>query len=231
MATCPKLAEGEVVRLTRVDGCGAPEEGDDNGFVDDCWSSVAMAPNVEAGTDIDFRAMNGSSCGFKRGRSSFRGYDITGSFYSASPEMIELLTGNPLYLDWEGNPIGWDDCAVAVSGGFALEIWQNIVGEDCPEDGDALYWYWLMPWIENGTLGDVTVSEEGVTFTLTGNTRSNGRWEHGPWDVQAQDGIGTEGPLLTAVGSSCHRRSFLTTIAPPTAECGYITVPANNPGT
>lgn len=225
MASCPKLAEGDVVRITRVDDCGAPVEGADNAFVDDCWASVLMAPNVEAGTDIDFRSMSGRSCGFKRGCPSFRGFDLTGEFFSASPEMIEILTGNPVYVGFDDAPIGWDDCSVACSGGFALEIWQNIVGEECPEGGESLTFYWLLPWVSNGVLGDVTVNQEGVTFSLTGNTRASGRWQLGPWDVQAANAEGEAGPLLTPVGPTCHRRGFLTSIAPPTAACEYVTVP------
>lgn len=229
MASCPKLAEGDLVRVTRVDSCGAPVEGAGNAFVDDCWASVAMAPNVQAGTDIDFRAMSGQSCGFKRGCPSFRGFDITGSFFSASPEMIEMLTGNPVYEDYNGDAIGWDDCSVACTAGFALEVWQNIVGEECPTDGsDGLWFYWLLPWISNGVLGDITVGQEGVTFTLTGNTRANGSWSLGPWDVQAQDAMNTPGPLLEVIGGDCHRRGFLTNISPPTADCSAILVPENN---
>jgi hypothetical protein len=221
---CPKLAEGDVVRITRVDDCGAPVEGADNAFVDDCWASVLMAPNVEAGTDIDFRSMSGRSCGFKRGCPSFRGYDLTGTFFSASPEMIEILTGNPVYLGFDDEPIGWDDCSVACSGGFGLEIWQNIVGEDCPAEGDGLWFYWLLPWVTNGVLGDVTIGQEGVTFSLTANTRANSSWGTGPWEVQAADVDNTPGPLLTALGSDCHRRGFVTSVAPPTAACAYVPV-------
>lgn len=226
MASCPKLAEGDVVRITRVDNCGAPVEGADNAFVDDCWASVAMAPNVEPGTDISFKAMSGRSCAFKRGCPTFNGFDLTGEFFSASPEMIEILTGNPVYLDFDGNPIGWDDCSLPCSSGFGIEIWQNVVGEECPVDGsDGLWFYWLLPWVANGILGDVTVNNEGVTFSLTGNTRASGLWQRGPWDVQAVDALNTPGPLIEALGSDCHRRGFLTTIAPPTAACTYVTVP------
>ncbi len=229
MASCPKLAEGDVVRLTRVDDCGAPVEGADNGFVDDCWASVLMAPNVEAGTEITFKAMNGRSCGSKKACDTFKWFDITGTFFSASPEMVEILTGNPVYLDWNDQPIGWDDCALACTGGFALEIWQNVVGKECPDDdSEGLWFYWLLPWLVNGRLGDVSVSAEGVTFTLTANTKASGRWQLGPWDVQAADVSGTAGPLLTDIGSDCHRRGFLTTIEPPTAACDYVVVPTNN---
>lgn len=229
MANCPKLAEGDVVRVTRVDSCGVPVEGYDNAFVDDCWASVLMAPNIEAGTDVDFRSMSGRSCGFKRGCPSFRGFDLTGEFFSASPEMIEILTGSPLVLDFNGDPVGWTDCSVACTSGFALEIWQNVVGEECPTDGsDGLWFYWLLPWVTNGVLGDVTVNQEGVTFSLTGNTRASGGWSLGPWDVVDNDGAGAAGPLLAELGSDCHRLGQLVTITPPTAACEYVFVPANN---
>lgn len=228
MANCPKIAEGDVVRITRVDSCGNPDAGADNGFVDDCWASVLMAPNVQQGTDVDFTSFNGRSCGYKRGCPTFRGFDITGQFFSASPEMVEILTGNPVYLDYNGDPIGWDDESVACTAGFALEVWQNVVGEDCPTEGDGLWFYWLLPWLTNGMLGDVTVNQEGVNFTITANTRANSNWSLGPYDVQAQDAGNTAGPLLEPIGSGAHRRGFLTTITPPTAACDYIVVPANN---
>lgn len=229
MAVCPKLAEGDIVRITRVGDCGGPVTGPDNAFVDDCWASIVMAPNVEDGTDIDFRAMNGRSCGFKRGCPSFRGYDITARFFSASPKLIEIMTGNPVYLDANGDPVGWDDCSIACGQGFALEIWQNVIAE-CPEEGsgDGLWFYWVLPWVTNGILGDIEIGQEGVTFELTGNTRAGGQWGVGPWDVQVNEDTPSPviGPMLTPVGPSCHRRGFLTSVAPPTAACDYVTVPA-----
>lgn len=137
-----------------------------------------MAANVQQRTDISFTAMNGRNCGFKRGCPDFRGFNLTGNFFSASPEMIELMTGNAVYLDHAGNPIGWDDCTVRCRGGFGLEIWQQVVGEECPEEeteAEGIWFYWLLPWVTNGVLGDVTVNNQGVTFSLTGNTRASGR--------------------------------------------------------
>lgn len=224
---CPKLAEGEVVRITRVDNCGAPEAGADNAVASECWASVEMAPNVNEGTDIEMLNMRGQTCGFKRACPDFRGFDITATFWEASPEQIEILTGNPVYFDYNGDPIGWDDAQVACQSGFGLELWQSVLSEEC-EGGNDPSFYWLLPWLSNGVLGNVTVNNEGLSFTLTASTRANSQWALGPWDVQAQDVANTAGPLLTPLGSTTHRRSFLTTIAPPTVTCGYIEVPANN---
>lgn len=229
MAICPKLAEGEVVRVTRLDACGAPVEGAGNAFVDECFATVTMAPNVEEGEDIDFRAMSGRSCGYKRGCPSFRGYDITATFFQASPDLIEIMTQNPVVDDFGGDPVGWRDETIECTGGFALEIWENVVGEDCPPGGGSgLFWYWLLPWISQGRLGDVEISQSGVTFELTGFTRVNSLWEKGPWDVVGQDGSCTPGPLLVDIGPNTHRHSELTCVSPPTAACATVLVPPNN---
>jgi len=222
---CPKLAEGDRIRVTRVDRCGRPVSGPDNAVVSECWASVLMAPNVNTGTDIEMPSMNGRSCAFKKACPDFRGFDNTASFWEASPEVIELLTGNPIVLDHAGEPVGWSDEAVACSTGFALEIWQQIMGVECTGDEDGLWMYWLQPWLTNGLLGDVTVANAGTSFTLTAASQKGAGWGVGPWNVQAADGINTPGPLLTAIGANQHRRAFLTTIAPPTAQCGYVAVP------
>lgn len=223
---CPKLAEGEAVRITRVDGCGRPQSGADNAFASECWAEVAMKPNIDNGTDIKLVSMKGKNCGFKKACPDLLGFDVTAKFFEASPEMIEILTGNPVYFDHDGvTPIGWDDCAVACTSGFGLEIWQNVLVEGCAEDADGAWFYWLLPWLTNGVISDVTVNSSGLTFTLTASTRANNAWELGPWNVQAQDNRNTPGPLLTPIGADCHRRGFLTTIEPPTITCEYVTVP------
>lgn len=222
----PKLAEGGVVRLTRVDQCGRPVEGEDNAIASECWASVQMTPNVNTGNDIEMLGMNGRSCAFKRACPDFRGFDVTAQFWEASPEQVELLTGNPVVFDHNGNPVGWDDCQVPCSSGFGLELWQDILGEECAEDAEGQWFYWLMPWLTGGMLGDLTVSNTGLQFTVTANTRPKSQWFLGPWDVIAQDDLQTPGPLLTPLGANCHRRALITTIAPPTVdEGGYITVP------
>lgn len=222
--SCPLIANASVIRVTRVDACGRPVCGDDNGFVFDCFASLDMARNVEDGADIEYKAANGRICGFKRGCPSFRGFDITLNFYAVSPELIEIMTGSPVVYDFAGNPIGYDDCSIQCNSGFAIELWAEVLGEDvCPEEatGDGAWIYFLLPWVSNGQLGDLSVGSEQATLTLTGATRAGGRWGLGPYDVQAQDASGTPGPMLTPLDANCHRRTFITTIAPPEQSCEY----------
>ncbi|MFG2626551.1 hypothetical protein [Streptomyces sp. NPDC048473] len=57
---------------------------------------------------------------------------------------------------------------------------------------------------------DLELANETVNFTLTGSTRTGGKWGVGPYDVMAQDAAGTPGPMLTPLGSTCYRRTGLS---------------------
>lgn len=224
---CPLIANADVVRVTRVDGCGRPVCGDDNGFVFDCFASLNMTANVDEGEDVEYKAANGRICGFKRGCPSFKGYDIELNFFSVSPELIEIATGNPVVYGWDGQPIGYDDCSIRCNTGFALELWAEVLGDDvCATDGagEGQWIYFLLPWVTNGMLGDLEVGSEAASLVLSGATRAGGAWGVGPYDVMPLDAAGTPGPLLTPLGSNCHRRMIVTNVAPPEPICAYTPV-------
>ncbi|MEW2568311.1 hypothetical protein [Streptomyces sp. NPDC047070] len=224
---CPLIANLDAVRVTRLDSCGRPVCGVDNGFSFDCLASLVMNPNIEEGEDVSYKAANGRQCGFKKGCPTLNGYDIEVNFYSVSPEFIEITTGNPVVYGFDGEPIGYDDCSLKCDAGFALEGWAEVLGEDvCAADGvgDGAWVYFLMPWVTNGLLGDLEIGAEAVTLQLTGATRAGGGWGTGPYDVMPIDAAGTAGPLLTPIGAACHRRTFLTSVAPPEDLCVYSPV-------
>ncbi|MFI0934576.1 hypothetical protein ACH4RG_23000 [Streptomyces sp. NPDC021019] len=213
--------------MTRLDGCGRPLCGDDSGFVFDCFASLAMNPVIEDGEDVSYKAANGRQCGFKRGCPTFNGYDVELNFFSVSPEFIEVTTGNPVVFGYDGTPIGHDDCSVACDTGFALELWAEVLSEDaCDIEGAAAgsWIYFLIPWITNGLLGDMEIGAEAVTLQLTGASRAGGGWGTGPYDVMPTNAQGTPGPLLTPLGGTCHRRTFVTTTPPPEPVCTYTPV-------
>lgn len=89
-----------------------------------------MNRSVEEGADVEYKAANGRICGFKRGCPSFRGFDIELNFFSVSPELIKIMTGSPVYYDFAGSPIGYDDCSIQCNSGFALELWAEVLGEE-----------------------------------------------------------------------------------------------------
>ncbi|WP_329368709.1 hypothetical protein OG896_24500 [Streptomyces sp. NBC_00669] len=225
--SAPLISNAATVRITRVDGCGRPVCGPEGSYVTECFASVEMAANTDDGTDITFKAANGRQCGYKKGCPTFNGFDVTFDFFEASPELIELMTASPVFYDYSGAPIGFDSCSIPCRGGFAIEVWTDVLGPDvCPEEdtGDGAWVYFLLPWVTNGQIGDLTLADEAVTLELTGATRDGGRWGVGPYDVMAQDKAGTPGPMLTPLDNSCHRRMFITNIAPPEPSTTYVPV-------
>lgn len=222
--SCPLIANADVMRVTRLDQCGNPICGEENGFVFDCFASLAMNNNSDDGEDIEYKAANGRVCGYKRGCPTFRGFDVQANIYSVSPELIEILTGNPVYLGWDGKPIGFDTCSIKCDTGFALELWAEVLAEECAPGAEGQWIYFLLPWVTNGMLGDLEIGAEAVTMQVTGATRAGGSWGVGPYDVQPIDAANTPGKMLTPLDSSCHRRTFITTIAPPEPGCDYVPV-------
>ncbi|MFI0827296.1 hypothetical protein ACH4Q7_22890 [Streptomyces roseolus] len=225
--SCPLIANADVIRVTRVDGCGRPICGTDSAFVMDCFASLEMARNVEEGTDVEYKAANGRVCGYKKGCPSFKGFDLTLNFFTISPEFIELTTGQPVFYGFDGKPIGFDDCSITCTSGFAVELWAEVLGDDICDaagSGEGQWVYALLPWVSTAQLGDITIGSEQAELTLTGSTRAGGGWGVGPWDVMPIDAAGTPGPLLSPLGSNCHRRIFITSTPPPVPSCDYVSV-------
>jgi hypothetical protein len=138
--SCPLIANADVMRVTRLDQCGNPVAGL-NGFVFDCFASLAMNNNSDDGDDIEYKAANGRVCGYKKGCPTFRGFDLELNVFSVSPELIEILTGNPVYLGFDGKPIGFDTCSVKCDSGFALELWAEVLGNECEEGAEGQWIY------------------------------------------------------------------------------------------
>ncbi len=229
--SCDLIANLDVVRVTKVDNCGAPITGE-NAFVSECVASVAMNPNVDEQDDIIYRAANGSLCGVKRGCPSLLGYDLEFNFFQVSPQLTDVLTGQPIVVDLAGEPVGFDSCNINCQTGFALEFWTELVGQNCTATGAQKYLYTLLPWITNAYLSDLEIGSEAVTFQLLGSSRAGGRWGEGPYPVVLNGPVpGTPGQMLTPLGDTCHRRMMITTVAPPVPDpaCDYATVPVPVP--
>ncbi|MGW7073504.1 hypothetical protein ACWGII_39665 [Streptomyces sp. NPDC054855] len=53
---CPLIANADVIRVTRVDTCGRPVVGEDNGFVFDCFATLAWSTPPRTGGNADSSA-------------------------------------------------------------------------------------------------------------------------------------------------------------------------------
>ena len=85
----------------------------------------------------------------------------------------------------------------AVSAGdvnFALEVWAGSpAGDTCDNPGatGGTYGYFLLPFVQGGVVGDFTIENAEVTFTISGAATLDGnRWGQGLYPV-VLDSTGT----------------------------------------
>lgn len=228
--TCQLLAGLSTIRVTKVDQCGLPVVGTDSAIVLECLASIAMNPNIDTQDDIIYRAANGNLCGVKRGCPSLLGYDLEINVLTWSPDALTIFNGSPEVLDGAGATVGVDDCAIQCDTGFGLEFWTELI-EPCPTPpAKKQYLYGVIPWVNNAYLGDLEIGAEAVTFTINGTSRAGGQWGTGPFNVIDTSLTSTITPakMLTPLGSTCHRRMQITTLAPPVQDvnCAPIAVTA-----
>lgn len=222
---CLSLVKGRRIRLTRLDGCGRPVYGDCSTVVSKGFISVAFTANTTESDEINVTNAAGEVCVYEPAETSLTGYSVEIVFCEVDPDLFALATGQPVVLDSFGNAIGFDiDTATSLTGqGFALELWAGSAsGDACATEGaQGSFGYILVPFIRGGIVGDFTVENGAVSFTLTGgSTRDGNAWGVGPYnDIMIGSG-GQPGPMTTPIGTTVALRTILTDVAPPEAACG-----------
>lgn len=220
-----QLIKGRRLRVTRLDGCGRPVYGDGSVVTSKGFISVALTANTSDSDEINLQNANGESIVFEPSVTSLTGYGVEISLGEADPDLMAIVAVSVTQvLDKDGNPAGIDidTAADTTTGGFALEVWAGApVGDACDDEAaEGSYGYILLPFLQGGIVGDFTIENDAVTFTLTGaQTKSGNAWGKGPYDVQLQSDS-TPGPLLTAIKSTAALRMVLVDVAPPVDEAG-----------
>lgn len=146
-----------------------------------------------------------------------RNFGLEIIFCDVDPVMYHLLTGQPIVLDAAGNPVGGKvNSKVDLNDtGFALELWTRVSGLACAPGVAQVGGYMLWPFVKGGILGDLTIENGAINFTITGATTRDGvNWGVGPYDVTL-DEDGQEVPLLEPADANDHYIFFPTYVAPP----------------
>lgn len=212
------LVRGRALRATRLNGCGNPVLGPDSVVTTDGFITVALTANTEAGTEIRVTNASGKVCVLDQPAPRFVNYGIQVDFCGVNPSLFHLLTGHPLVLDANDEPVGWRSNSKVDPDlvGFALEMWTGVAGNACGLDGDPAYGYTLLPFLKGGVIGDFSVTNDAINFSLTGAITQDGSgWGVGPFDV-VRDATGPS-PLLTPITDGDHLHTQITDIAPPNA--------------
>lgn len=220
---CFSLVRGRALRVTKLDGCGRVLLGARSQVTTEGFISVGLTANTEEGETISVTNAAGKVCILDEPSPSFTGYGIEVAFCGVDPELFSLMTGQKVVLNAAGtDAIGFRmNSGINLAGqGFALEMWSNVPVAACDASGGASYGYFLIPFVQGGVLGDFTVENGAINFTLTGATSKDGNeWGVGPYDV-VRDASNAPGPLLETLEAKDHLHMQLTTVAPPEPSCG-----------
>lgn len=226
MAECPTLLQGTRMRATRIDGCGRPVGGADAQVVTKGFISVSIKDNVENGDEFKVKLADGSFCINQRSKPNLNWIELGITMCQVSPELYELLTGSPLVYDDATptpNAVGFGrDGSDYATASFALELWTNLGRSNAQAcTGDAVrYGYLLLPWIVEGSIGDLTVENGPISFVINAITSPGNDWGVGPYDVIV-DRFGDPSPLLAPIPADRHLHLQMTDMAPPAPVCGY----------
>jgi hypothetical protein len=216
------------MRVTKTDGCCTPAYGEEDGMVvTDGFVSVALTANINEPEEIVITNANGKTCVRDAGCAEFQGYGVEITFCEVTPCLFSLVTGQPSVVDAQGEIVGFrmNSAISACDSGFALEVWMGVPGVACSGEAGG-FGYLLLPCLQGGVIGDFTIENAAITFTITGaNTKAGNGWGVGPYDVVESTVPGTPGPLPSPLDPDDHLYVSFTTVAPPVETDGCTAVP------
>lgn len=213
-----KSIKGRVIRITRLDACGAPVVGACSVLVTDGFISAAWNDEVEEGEEFTQKNAWGDFCINEKDDDRTKWQNVTIAMCEIDPDVLDFVAANasPIVDDsGAGDTIGVSFGPGGGGGGFAVEVWTKQAGTDACAAGTPEWGYWVAPWVRNGRVdGDVTIENAPLSMTLVGQAiQANDSWGVGPHG---------DNPLLASAGFPVGDYSALvrTTVQPPAVSDG-----------
>jgi hypothetical protein len=223
---------GEIARFTALDNCCTPVNKACGKVTTSGFISVKLTQEIEAATVVKVKSANDQICVYDPGCDSLLDLAVEVQLCSVDPDLVTLITGQSVVLDFAGNSVGLRrstnlNCNLR----WALEVWTDVPGTACVGTPPAKqYGYFLVPCIRSATItGDITIDNaNAISLTLAAKTTLPSLWNTGPqtadnsYKVVPTDIANTPGYLLTPIGSTDHDHMQVTTIAPPAVATGCV---------
>lgn len=220
---------GKRIRVTNLDECGNPPAPgtEESQLATDGFITVSLSSEVEDGNEIIVRKASGALCVNEKQADSFKRFTMEMEFCGVNPALLSLVSNAEPYEDASGDVAGFTVPEGEITKKFAFELWTGLSGQQCEPGAEEASGYLLLPFVQSGVLGDISVDgENAVTFSLTGAyTKGGNNWGVGPYDVVADEG-GDAGPLPTAIDPFDHLLLLDTGIAPPPSSDELGDMPA-----
>ena len=170
---CFSLVRGRSMRVTKTDGCGAPQMGAEASVVSDGFISVALTANTDEGTTISVQNAAGKTCILDEPCPTFTGYSVEVQFCEVDPALFALMSGQAPVSDADGGTVGFrvNSGVDACGSGFALELWSQVPAGACePGTGESFGYFLVLPaaregWgkMREGTWRPVTTRRANLT--------------------------------------------------------------------
>jgi hypothetical protein len=226
VAVCHSVVRAPAARVTRLGPCGELPTSTSDGCdfaVTESFVDIALTKVWQERQDALQLNANGDICVDKPKAPILRWYEVVITFCAVDPELFNIVSAEPLVLNDALTPeaIGW--CTLpdsAAASNFALEFWTNTEDE-CAETMD--FGYGILPRLVQGVIGDVTINNGVITFTVTAITRAANQWGTGPYNVIINEtgaNAGLPAPLLSSMNVNAHKCFFWTKLPPPPGSCG-----------
>lgn len=231
VSVCHSVVRAPVVRVTSLDACGEPVVGACSTATSSSFVDITLTKVLQERQDALTLNANGDICVDKPKAPILRWYEVNLQFCNVDPELLNILTDDPIVLNDAVVPaaVGYKTTRGSIAtNNFALEFWVGTEDEEC-DDGETEYGYGVLPWMYQGYITDLTFGNQVTTFTVNAITKFGTPWAQGPYNVRvALSGVdaGLPMPLLQALSPADVKLFQWTTLPPPQAQCGCVALPA-----
>lgn len=213
--------QGLCLRVTRLDSCcRPPSSGTPNSFVvSDSFITLNLTAELEEPDEFTVKLASGKLCINEIGCATLKRYTVEVTLCNADPDLFEIMGGVTKVLDWNGDIVGYEiDQNLGQCGKFSMEFWTRVPQDQCATGAFTSYVYWLLPCLQNGRVGDVTIENGPLEFSFTADAIPSSAWGVGPFDVVAADALNNPTTLIAPIGCDTALHVETTTIAPPCEE-------------
>jgi len=218
---CFKPIFGKRIRVSKMDSsCRAVTGGDCSEIVTDGFISLSLSSETEDGAEIITKKANGALCINHKNPNAFKRFTLEMQFCGVDPDLLSFMTNMTPYQDWAGDVAGATVYEGIVDEKFGLELWTGLADAVAPSGAEEASGYVVLPCINAGVLGDITVDgENAVSFTMQGAyTVSGHSWGVGLHNVLMN---GTTPDLLPEALLPTEPMLIMETgVAPPPSACG-----------
>lgn len=181
-----KSIKGKVVRLTRLDDCGNVVEGACTTVVSECFVSVTLSGEFEAGDEYIQKSAWGELCINDKDPDILKRVNVSIQFAELNPDALDIITGaNPVLSGY--NTIGASWGTAQNESSFALEVWTKRTGVDCTTGASQEWGYFVVPYVRNGKIdGDLAIENSALTLTVMGEGfPAPASWDESPYTPNA----------------------------------------------